>query len=290
LSWIWNLEIENRNRDKKKKKKAYLGLGQMRSGPVPLPRRGLSYSRWHTALTGGPSSPVSQLNPRACLVTALWTPQVRLIPFPVNPLSQCCVSEIAGKTADSSGAWGCWDLVYEPLYNPGQVPPPSIKHARAAKPMNQRRRFWDRAQRKWDGHRHAYLGVHPSWNLLEGSRVHVSQLKHGHGEICTLDRLEDSWGSTFSRVQARRLQASGSTRGGGRLLAFSRRRCGPWDLRGTLCWVIDWVNSDCLPNLSYIVADPWLAAGSPFTVTGSLSLHCARYESSPNFRFAVRIM
>jgi hypothetical protein len=121
----------------------------MRSGPAPLPRRGLSYSRWHTALTGGPSSPVSQLNPRACLVTALWTPQVRLIPFPVNPLSQCCVSEIAGKTAGSSGAWGCWDLVYEPLYNPGQVPPPSIKHARAAKPMNQRRRFWDRARREW---------------------------------------------------------------------------------------------------------------------------------------------
>jgi hypothetical protein len=41
----------------------------------------------------------------------------------------------------------------------------------------------------------------------------VSQLKHSHGEICTLDRLEDGWGSTFSRVQARRLQAIGSTRG-----------------------------------------------------------------------------
>ena len=50
-----------------------------------------------------------------------------------------------------------------------------------------------RAQRKWDGRRLAYLGVHPSWNLIEGSRVHVSQLKHSHGEICTLDRLEDGW-------------------------------------------------------------------------------------------------
>jgi hypothetical protein len=51
--------------------------------------------------------------------------------------------------------------------------------------------------------------LHPLWPPVYAA---ANGLPAG-GEICTLDRLDDGWGSTFSRVQARRLLAIGSTRG-----------------------------------------------------------------------------